>query len=64
MKLEFDPSADAAYFAITDHEIADTREIEPGIMADYDAEGHLVSIEVLSVSKRAGPVCQALPQAA
>jgi uncharacterized protein YuzE len=29
-----------------------TEEIEPGINADYDAEGHLVGIEVLSVSKR------------
>ena len=52
MKLEFDPAADAAYFEISDEEIAVTREIEPGIMADYDAQGHIVGIEVLSVSKR------------
>lgn len=47
MKLEFDPQADAAYFGISDAEIETTREIEPGIVADYDAEGHLVGIEVL-----------------
>ena len=64
MKLEFNPSADAAYFAITDHEIADTREIEPGIMADYDAEGHLVGIEVLFISKRSVPTRHELRQAA
>jgi uncharacterized protein YuzE len=29
-----------------------TEELEPGINADYDADGHLVGIEVLSVSKR------------
>ncbi|MDD5295522.1 MAG: DUF2283 domain-containing protein [Rhodocyclaceae bacterium] len=52
MKLEFDPVADAAYFEIADAEIAVTREIEPGIIADYDANGHMVGIEVLSVSKR------------
>lgn len=52
MKLEFDPAADAAYFEISDAEVAQTREIEPGILADYDAEGHLVGIEVLSISKR------------
>ncbi|MFP4063428.1 MAG: DUF2283 domain-containing protein [Halochromatium sp.] len=52
MKLEFDPEADAAYFEITDTEVANTKEIESGILADYDAEGHLVGIEVLSVSKR------------
>lgn len=52
MKLEFDPDADAAYFEITGVEVERTEEIEPGILADYDADGHLVGIEVLSVSKR------------
>jgi len=52
MKLEFDPHADAAYFEISDAPITETHEIEQGIIADYDAEGHIVGIEVLSVSKR------------
>jgi len=56
MKLEFDPAADAAYFEISPAEgVRWTKEIEPGIIADYDAEGHLVGIEILSVSKRAQP---------
>ena len=53
MKLEFDPTADAAYFEISPAQVETTKEIEPGIIADYDAEGHLVGIEILSVSKRA-----------
>ncbi|NCC28607.1 MAG: DUF2283 domain-containing protein [Gammaproteobacteria bacterium] len=53
MKLEIDPVADAAYFEISPAEVANTKEIEPGIIADYDADGHLVGIEVLSMSKRA-----------
>jgi len=52
MKLEFDPKADAAYFEISSAQVESTEEIEPGINADYDANGHLVGIEVLSVSKR------------
>jgi uncharacterized protein YuzE len=56
MKLEFDPVADAVYFEISAAEVATTKEIEPGIIADYDAEGHLVRIEVLSVSKRSSSV--------
>lgn len=52
MKLEFDPVADAAWFEIASVEVETTREIEPGIMADYDADGHLVGIEVLHVSRR------------
>jgi len=54
MKLEFDPSADAVYLEISDSEVETSREIEPGIIADYDAGGHIVGIEVLSVSKRSG----------
>jgi uncharacterized protein YuzE len=52
MKLDFDPVADAAYFEISTAEVTTTKQIETGIMADYDAEGHVVGSEVLSVSKR------------
>jgi len=52
MKLEFDPKADAAYFEISSLPVERTEEIEPGINADYDSDGHLVGIEVFSVSKR------------
>ncbi|MBK9444879.1 MAG: DUF2283 domain-containing protein [Betaproteobacteria bacterium] len=56
MKLEFDPQADAAYLEISDAEIESTREIEPGIIADYDAQGHIVGIEILSISTRTQPL--------
>jgi uncharacterized protein YuzE len=39
-------------FEISSAPVERTEEIEPGINADYDTEGHLISIEVLSVSKR------------
>lgn len=52
MKLEFDPEADAAYFEISPAAVETTKEIEPGILGDYDAAGHLVGLEALSVSKR------------
>ena len=55
MKLEFDPVADAAYFEISAAQIETTKEIEPGIIADYDADGHIVGIEVLSASRRGLP---------
>ena len=55
MKLEFDPVADAAYFEISSAEVEATKEIEPGIIVDYDKEGHVVGVEVLSVSKRGTP---------
>ena len=52
MKLEFDLVADAAYFEISSAVVEDTREIEPGIIVDYDKDGHVVGVEVLSVSNR------------
>jgi len=52
MKLEFDPVADAAYFEISSTEVAISKEIETGIIVDYDERGHIVGIEVLSMSKR------------
>lgn len=52
MKLEFDPIADAAYFEISTAEVATSKEIETGIIIDYDESGHIVGIEVLSMSKR------------
>ncbi|TVR63386.1 MAG: DUF2283 domain-containing protein [Candidatus Competibacteraceae bacterium] len=53
MKLEFDTQADAVYLELTEAEVEESREIQPGIIMDYDAEGQIVGIEVLYVSKRA-----------
>jgi hypothetical protein len=36
MKLECDQVADAAYFGIASFEIGTNREIEPGIIVEYD----------------------------
>lgn len=52
MKLEFDPAADAAYFEISNTPVVVTRQIEVGVMGDYDDEGRLAGIEVLSVGHR------------
>jgi|JFJP01.1.fsa_nt_gi uncharacterized protein YuzE len=52
MKLEFDPIADAAYFEISTAEVVTSKEIETGIIIDYDEYGHIVGIEVLSMGKR------------
>ncbi len=52
MKFEFDPQADAVYLELTDAEIEESREIQSGIIVDYDSEGQIVGIEVLYVSKR------------
>ncbi len=44
----YDPDDDALYvrFAPKGAAVAETREIEPGIMLDLDAAGRLIGIEV------------------
>jgi uncharacterized protein YuzE len=59
----YDPDADALYVRLAPKgtAIADTREVEPGIMLDMDEAGHLVGIEVLSMRLRTN---QSAPAAA
>jgi uncharacterized protein YuzE len=50
----YDPEADAVYVRIAPKsiEITGTREVEPGVILDMDANGRLVGIEVLGVRGR------------
>lgn len=50
----YDPDADALYvrFMPKGTRIAETKEIEDGIMLDVDESGRLVGIEVLNVRSR------------
>jgi uncharacterized protein YuzE len=52
MKIEFDPQADTAYIEFIDGDVARTKQIEPGIIADFDEQGHLLGLEILYLSKR------------
>lgn len=52
MQFEFDPQTDAACLELIDAEVEQSREIQPGIIMDYDAEGQIVGIEILHVGKR------------
>ncbi len=52
MKIEFDPEVDALYVQLTEGDVEATEEIKPGVMLDYDADGNILGLEVLNVSKR------------
>ena len=66
MRTSYDPEADAFYarFAPDATDIAETREVAPGVMLDLDAQGNLVGVEVLSVRLRAAGAYGAEAQAA
>lgn len=53
MKIEFDQIADALYVQLRDGDVEKTEEIRPGMILDYDANGDVLGVEILYVSKRA-----------
>lgn len=54
MKLTVDREADALYLDLNESPAADSEEISPGVILDYNAEGKVVGIEMLYLSKRVG----------
>ena len=52
MKLKVDREADALYLSLSEEPAADSEEVSPGIIVDYDQQGRTVGIEMLHLSKR------------
>lgn len=54
MKIEYSKTADALYIHLRDVPVAESRDVEEGVTLDFDAEGHIVGVEVLDASERLG----------
>ena len=52
MKLQIDRKADALYLRLDDSKIVESEEVSPGVVLDFSAEGKVVGIEMLHLSKR------------
>jgi uncharacterized protein YuzE len=52
MKIEYSKTADAIYVYFKEEFVERSKEIEDGIVLDFDRNGQLVGIEVLDASKR------------
>ena len=52
MKLTIDKVADALYLDLDDSPAAESEEISPGVILDYNSEGKVTGIEMLYLSKR------------
>lgn len=52
MKLEYDPQVDAAYITLVDGKVAESEEVRPGIVVNFDAKNRVVGIEILNVRKQ------------
>jgi len=53
MKITYDREVDALYIRFKETTVT-TEHLAAGIAADYDADGHLVGIEILDAMQRLG----------
>jgi uncharacterized protein YuzE len=52
MKLAYDAAADALYLTLSDSKHAESDEVRPGVVIDYDDQGRVVGVEILHVRKQ------------
>jgi uncharacterized protein YuzE len=52
MKIEYSKEADAIYVYFKEEYVAKSKEIEDGVVIDFDKDGQIIGIEVLDVSQR------------
>ena len=49
MKIEYDQQADAMYIRLRAGDVAESEEVRPGVVLDFDAQGQVLGIEMLDV---------------
>lgn len=52
MKIEVDQQAEALYIRLRAGVVAESDEVRPGMVLDFDAQGRVLGIEMLDVSQQ------------
>jgi uncharacterized protein YuzE len=55
MRLKIDKESDALYFRLDESVVVESEEVQPGVILDFNAEGAVVGIEMLNLSRRVAP---------
>jgi uncharacterized protein YuzE len=55
MRLKVDKENDALYFRLEESSIVESEEVQPGLIVDFNAQGTVVGIEILNLSRRMSP---------
>jgi uncharacterized protein YuzE len=55
VRLRIDTENDALYFRLDESSIIESEEVQPGVILDFNEEGQVVGIEILSISTRMKP---------
>ena len=50
MKIEYDQLADAMYIRLREGDSVESEEIQENMILDFDAEGHVLGIEIINAS--------------
>jgi uncharacterized protein YuzE len=51
MKLHYYPETDSLYIELAGRSAADSKEVQSGVVLDFDADGKLVGIDIDQASK-------------
>jgi uncharacterized protein YuzE len=51
MKFHYYPETDSLYIDLADRPGTDSREVAPGVVLDFDAEGRLVGMDIDQASR-------------
>ncbi|HEY4925944.1 MAG TPA: DUF2283 domain-containing protein [Roseiarcus sp.] len=52
MKVKYDSEVDAVFLRLTDADILESEEMQPGVIVDFDANGKIVALEFLNATER------------
>ena len=55
MRLKIDTKSDTLYLRLDGAAIIESEEVQPGVILDYDSNGRVIGIELLSLSLRTTP---------
>ena len=55
MRLKVDKENDVLYFRLDETAIVESEEVQPGVILDFNQEGHVVGIEILAISSHVAP---------
>ena len=52
MRVHFDEKADAVYVRLDDSRIVESKEVQPGVILDFDSHQQVIGVEILGVKRR------------
>ena len=52
MKIAYYPETDSMYIDLSEKSSSESREVSPGVVLDYDAEGNIAGIDIDNASRK------------